>query len=102
MVNKLKKLYNNLDVDYGRISLYYKNLKEKNDWYYKQLIQIYEDNEDLTIETETEEFHGQHEFLLYTTESLDKIEEFITNLNKLIDNDNSKNHFVYNHNYLVN
>ena len=102
MIDKFKKLYNNLDVDYGRVNLYYNNLKEKNDWYYKQLIQIYEDNEDLSIETETEEFHGQHDFLIYTTNSLDKIEEFIISLNKIIDDDNNKNNYSYNSSHLVN
>lgn len=102
MVEQLKELYNNIDVNYNRIELYYKNLKEKNDWYYKQLILIYEENEKLSIEKQIEECHGEQIIYNYTNEALIKINNFINNLNKLIDGDNNKNNFNYNSSKLVN
>jgi hypothetical protein len=92
MIEKLKRLYNNLDIDYNKVQLYYKNLTEIEDWYYKQLIEIYEENEDLSTDTVIEECHGEHRFTNYTNESLNKIDNFIEELNKMIEDDRNTNY----------
>ena len=84
MVDKLKELYNDLDVDLMKIELYFKNCTEVNDWYYNQLLEIYELSANLPTFTETEECHGVHEFKYYTEDSLDELNLFINNLNKLL------------------
>lgn len=63
---------------------------------------IYPYNEKLTTVEQDHNEHGQHPILLYSLESLDKIENFIHKLNKLIENDNTKHPFNYNSSYLVN
>jgi hypothetical protein len=92
MIEKLKRLYNNLDIDYNKVQLYYKNLTEIEDWYYKQLIEIYQENEDLSTDTVIEECHGEHTFTNYTTKSLNKIDNFIEELNKMIEDDKNTNY----------
>ena len=91
MIEKLKKLYNNLDIDYNKAELYYKNITKIEDWHYNQLIEIYEDNEDLSTDTVIEECHGEHKFISYTNESLNKIDNFIEELNKTIKDDRNIN-----------
>lgn len=102
-MNKLKELYNNIDVDYNRVQLYFKNCTEIEDWYYKELIEIYKLSANLKIFTETEEFHGIHKFQYYTDESLNKIKLFINNLNKLLkDEGNFNRDYTYNSSDLIN
>ena len=90
MIEKLKKLYNNLDLDYDEVTLCYENLKDIEDSHYEQLIQIYQENEDLSVDEVIEECHGSHKINNYTNESLRKIDDFIEDLNKLIKNDSNK------------
>lgn len=90
MIEKLKKLYNNLDLDYDEVTLCYENLKDIEDSHYEQLIQIYQENEDLSVDEVIEECHGYHKINNYTNESLRKIDDFIEDLNKLIKNDSNK------------
>jgi GTP-sensing pleiotropic transcriptional regulator CodY len=92
------ELYNNLDVNYDRIELYIKNCREIGDWYHKKLIEIYEQNEDLKVDETIEDFHGEHRYLNYTDDSLDKIDNFIEKLNKII-NDKP---FNYNSSHIIN
>ena len=87
MIEKLKRLYNNLDIDYDKAELYYKNITEIEDWHYNQLVEIYEENEDLSTNTVIEECHGEHRFTNYTAKSLNKIDNFIEELNKMIEDD---------------
>lgn len=91
MIEKLKELYNDLDLNYELIKEIYDLIEYINDDNYKLLISIYEENENLKVETQIEECHGFHTFFYYTDESLDKIEKFINDLKKLINNDKLNN-----------
>lgn len=84
MVDKLKEVYNNIDVGYDRIYLYFKNCLEYNDWYHKELINIYLENESLPVENQEEDCHGTQIISYYTDESIDKIDIFNNKLNKIL------------------
>ena len=99
MVNKLKDLYNNIDINYDRIELYYKNCLEIGDWYYKQLVEIFIQNSDLLTTTQTEECHGTQHLTYFTDESIEKIDLFENQLKKLI---NDKLIYTYNSRTLIN
>jgi hypothetical protein len=91
MIEKLKELYNDLDLDYKLIEEIYNSIEYIDDSNYKLLISIYEENEYLNVDTQIEECHGIHTFFNYTNESLGKIENFINSLKKLINNDKLNN-----------
>lgn len=98
-VNDFKELYNNLDIDYSRVQLYYKNCTELKDWYYNQLVKIYEESEDLKVNETIEECHGEHKFYNYTEESIEKIDLFENKLKRIL-NDKFTN--IYNSSNLIN
>lgn len=99
MVNKLKDLYDYIDINYDRVELYYKNCLEIGDWYYRQLVEIYIQNSNLPITTQTEECHGTQILTYFTDESIEKIDQFENQLKKLI---NDKFNYTYNSNNLIN
>ena len=92
MVDKLKDLYDYIDINYDRVELYYKNCLEIGDWYYRQLVEIFIQNSYLPTTTQTEECHG-------TDESVEKIDLFENQLKKLI---NDKLIYTYNSRTLIN
>ena len=99
MVEKLKELYNNIDINYDRVNLYFRNCREIDDWYYRQLVEIYIQNSNLPITTQTEECHGTQILTYFTDESIEKIDQFENQLKKLI---NDKFNYTYNSNNLIN
>jgi len=98
-VGKLRDIYNNLDIDYDRIQLYYNNCTELQDWYHKQLINIYIENEYLPMISQEEDCHGQQILNYYTDESVDKIDIFNNKLNKIL---YDKYNNTYNSSRLIN
>lgn len=98
-MEKLKDLYNNIDVDYNKVQLYLKNCTEIDDWYYKELIEIFKSNAYLPTFIEEEECHGIHKFEYYTNEAQNEIDLFINKLNKII---NDNNTYSYNSSNLIN
>jgi|688.fasta_scaffold615239_4 hypothetical protein len=101
-VDKLKELYNNLNVDYNRIQLYIKNCTELEDWYYKELIAMYELAANLPTETQEEECHGIHKFKYYTYEANEQLNSFISNLKEILKNEGNLNDYNYNSYNLIN
>lgn len=90
MVEKLRDLYNNIDINYDRIELYVKNCLEIDDWYYRQLVDMFIEKTELKTTVQIEECHGPQRITYFTDESIDKINSFKEQLKLLIDERNNR------------